>query len=232
MIRFKFHWKSIWRFYHLYRFYSRFLIQSKFVICRSKVHAKVFRIFFSIQSSLLCAWILNTLFENTNQNIALHLNSKNVMSMINQTLFQIDNLRMQTTMKLKLRAIFDRQSLERKNAVRRILMQRVRNSMNMNQLKINQNVHFVNNVFCDNVENLSMHELQINFMTIRRFIFAIEMINFIMIYLIVIELMIILKFHFSILLISTNSFETFTIVKKKIFSDLHVDYKLIWTFDK
>jgi hypothetical protein len=44
---------------------------------------------------------------------------------------------MQTATKIKLRAIFDRQSLERKDAVKKILMQRVQNSMNMNQLKIN-----------------------------------------------------------------------------------------------
>jgi hypothetical protein len=106
---------------------------------------------------------------------------------------------MQTATKLKLRAIFDRQSLERKNAVREILMQRVQNSVNMNQLKINWNVHLVNDVFCDNVENLSMHELQIDLVTIRRFNLAIKMIDFIMIYLISIELMIILKLHFSIL---------------------------------
>jgi hypothetical protein len=48
-------------------------------------------------------------------------------------------------------------------------MQRVRNSVNMNQLKISWNVHFVNDVFCDNVDDLSMHELQINLVTIRRF---------------------------------------------------------------
>jgi hypothetical protein len=106
---------------------------------------------------------------------------------------------MQTTTKFKLRTIFDRQSLKKKNAIREILMQRVQNSVNMNQLKISWNVHFVNDVFCDNIENLSMHELQIDLVTIRRFNLAIEIINFIMIYLISIELMIILKLHFSIL---------------------------------
>jgi hypothetical protein len=181
-------------------------------------------ILFSMQSSSLCAWILNTLFANTNRDVTFHRNSKNVMSVINQFLWQlksffirINDLIMQTTTKIKLRAIFDRQSLKRKNAVKEILMQRVRNSVNMNQLKISWNVHFVNDVFCDNVDDLSMHELQIDFVTIRRFNLAIEMINFIMIYLISIELMIILKLHSSILSKSTSSFEAFTIVKEMRF---------------
>jgi hypothetical protein len=84
---------------------------------------------------------------------------------------------MQTATKLRLRATFDRQSLERKNAVRGILMQRVRNSMNMKQLKINWNIFSINDVFCNSVENLSMHELQIDLVSIRRFNLAIEMIE-------------------------------------------------------
>jgi hypothetical protein len=120
---------------------------------------------------------------------------------------------MQTTTKIKLRATFDRQSLKRKNAIWEIFTQRIQNSMNMNQLKINWNVHSVNDVFFDSVENLSMHELQIDFVTIRRFNLAIEMINFIIINLISkFELTIIFKFNFDLMSKSTSLFEAFTIV--------------------
>jgi hypothetical protein len=125
---------------------------------------------------------------------------------------------MQTTTKIKLRAIFDRQFLKRKNAIREIFTQRIRNSMHMNQLKINWNVHFVNDVFFDSVENLSMHELQIDFVTIWRFNLAIEMINFIIINLISkFELTIIFKFNLDLMSKSTSSFEVFTIVWKMRF---------------
>ncbi len=84
-------------------------------------------ILFSMQSSFLCAWILNTLFANTNQSVTFHRNSKNVMSMINQSLWQlisffirINDLIMQTTTKIKLRAIFDQQSLKKKNNKRNL----------------------------------------------------------------------------------------------------------------
>jgi hypothetical protein len=81
--------------------------------------------------------------------------------------------------KLRLRRIFNRQSQKKKNAIKEILMQRVRTSVNMNHLKINWNINFVNDIFFDNIENLSMHELQIDKMTMRSSILIVELVCFI-----------------------------------------------------
>jgi hypothetical protein len=83
------------------------------------------------------------------------------------------------TTKLRLRRTFDQQSQKKKNAIKEILMQRVRISVNMNHLKISWNINLVNNIFFDSVENLSMYKLQINKATMRSSILIVELVCFI-----------------------------------------------------